>query len=448
MKRRKGESLEDYHERVAESDREEGIESEAAAGDVRLAPLAQKLGEAMTKREDAIIEAFGKDIDLLASTADRTVVPKVTPDGPVETNRAHSIVSRHQPSDSLYRTLHATQPHFKECRTPDLDYWNIEWLKAYVYHDHTTMRMAAAKANECARATTAAGTLDASDPTAITDGTGGHLLPQQMSNVVQIAREAAAVIAPLCQNFTTEGMTLRVPTSGAVTADTILEGASGAQGEPTFDSEMLILHKIGVRMIATEEVLMDSAFNLMGIYAQRAGEAIGAAEDLQICTTDGSDPNLTEAIAGGNVDEATSQTIIYQDLNTLFFALGKAYQPNSTFLAGTVVCTLLSNMMDGNDHPILKLPSAMPTPVTDAMPQAIGTVLGRPIFHVPLAAGQLILGDLRGYGFVRKGGIFASMSTEVGFATDTIQFKFYERVDGRIIDDVAMKQMTELAAVA
>jgi HK97 family phage major capsid protein len=239
-----------------------------------------------------------------------------------------------------------------------------------------------------------------------------------------------------------------VPTAGAVTADTIAEGASGAQGEPTFASEMLILHKIGARCIASEEMLQDTAFNLMEVYGERAGAAIGAAEDLQICTTGGTAPDLTEAIAGGNVDEATTTVLIYEDLNTLFFALGKAYQPNSVFLAGTVVCTLLSNLMDGNDHPILKVPGQTPRPVTDAMPQAIGTVLGRPIYHVPLADGTLILGDIRGYGLVRKGGIFASMSTEVGFATDTIQFKFYERVDGRIIDDVAMKQMAALASVA
>ncbi|GAG38709.1 unnamed protein product, partial [marine sediment metagenome] len=96
----------------------------------------------------------------------------------------------------------------------------------------------------------------------------------------------------------------------------------------------------------------------------------------------------------------------------------------------------------------LKVPSLAPGPVTDvASPNAIGTVLGRPIYHVPLTAGTLLLGDLRGYGFVRKGGIEAKISTEVGFATDTVQFKFTERADGRIIDDVAMKQAADLATL-
>jgi HK97 family phage major capsid protein len=420
--------------------------SSLSEDDKALAPIAADFNAVLQKREGKLLDGIREQIALLAETPNRKVADEIA-----EGRDERPIVSRWQPTDPLYRSLYAQHPYMKEHRTPDLDHWNATWLRAYLKRDHTMQKLAEAKGNEILgiRATTLGGALDASDPTAIASGTGGHLLPQSMSNVVQIARGAAAVIAPLCTNFTTDGLTLRVPTSGAVTADTVAEGASGAQAEPTFASEMLILHKIGVRMIASEEMLQDSAFNLMGIYAQRAGEGIGTAEDLQICTTGGTAPDLTEAIAGGNVDEATTTVLIYEDLNTLFFALGKAYQPNSTFLAGTVVCTLLSNLLDTNGAPILRMPDQPPGPVSDiASPLAIGRVLGRPVYHVPLADGQLICGDIRGYGFVRKGGIFASMSTEVGFATDTIQFKFYERCDGRIIDDVAMKQMADLATVA
>jgi HK97 family phage major capsid protein len=413
------------------------------------APLLEEFDKRMGARDDAILKAVDEKLTVMGGTADRSTISELQPEGRAERGNG-SIVSRHQPMDPVYARIHRMFPHLAPYRTPDLDHWNSAWLRGFLSRNDQLRQTAFDKSHEAAgiRATTLGGALDASDPTAIASGTGGHLLPQPYANLVMIAKEAAAVIGPLCTNFTTEGLTLRVPTAGAVTADTIAEGASGAQGEPTFASEMLILHKIGCRCIASEEMLQDTAFNLMQIYGERAGAAIGLAEDTQICTTDGVSPNLTEAIAGGNVDEATTTVLIYEDLNTLFFAVGKAYQMTSSFLAGTVVCTLLSNMMDGNDHPVLKLPSAMPTPVTDAMPQAIGTVIGRPIYHVPLTAGTLLLGDLRGYAVVRKGGIFASMSTEVGYATDTVQFKFYERADGRIIDDVAMKQMADLATVA
>lgn len=422
--------------------------------DKTLAPIAALFNTVLAKREKAFLDGVESQIAVLADTPDRTVAESISDDGPVGADRGNaSIVSRNQPIDPLYRQLVTQSPHYAEARTPDLDHWNAVWLRGLAFNDQLAMRTAKAKSDEILvrgghRATTLGGVLDASDPTAISDGTGGHLLPQAFANVVEIARQAAAVIAPMCSNFTTPGLTLRVPTAGAVTAAATSESSSITQAEPTFASVMMILTKIAARMVASDEMVADSAFNLVSVYGVRAGEGIGLQEDTQICTSDGVSPNITGALAGGNVAEASSTELIYEDLNTLFFALGKAYQPNSTFLAGTVVCTLLSNMMDGNDHPVLKIPSNAPTPVTDSTPQAIGTVLGRPIYHVPLADGTLILGDLRGYGVVRKGGIVAKTSTDVGFATDTVQFSFSERIDGQILDAVAMKQMAGLATVA
>ena len=413
-----------------------------------ISPVASLVNTVIKKREAHRFAQLESEIAKLAMTPEDN--PAVVEATRISDTANERIIARHQPLDSLYRSLHRDQPMYKEVRTPDLDHWNVEWLRGFLGRDAAHMKMATAKANEAAgyRATTLEGVLDTSDPTAIIDGTGGHLLPQPFADVVEIARGAVAVVARLCTPFTTTGATMRVPTAGAVTADSIAEGASGAQGEPTFTSEMLILHKIGVRMIASDEMLEDSAFNLMDIYGRRAGEGIGVAEDTQILTTGGTSPDLTEALAGGVVTSATTTVMIYEDLNTLFFALGKAYQPNSTFLGGTLVATLLSNMLDTNGAPILRLPAAAPTPVTDATPAAIGTVLGRPFYHVPATAGVLILGDLRGYGVLRKGGIVAKISTDVGFDTDTVHFKFRERIDGRIIDDVAIKQTDEIATVA
>ena len=427
----------------------DATEAEAAArkleDDKVNSPIVSLFDTVLKKRESKRLAQLERELAMLSEEPDDD--PAVTEARRVSDDENKRIISRHQPMDSCYRNLHRTAPHFKEVRTPDLDHWNMQWLHGFLARDTAHMKMAAAKANEAAgyRATTLEGVLAA---TAVTDGTGGHLLPQPFTDVVEIARGAAAVVAPLCTNFTTTGATLRVPTAGSVTADTVAEGASGAQGEPTFVSEMLILHKIGVRMIASDEMVEDSAFNLMDLYGRRAGEGIGVAEDLQILTTEGTSPDLTEALAGGLVTSASTTVMIYEDLNTLFFALGKAYQPNSTWLGGTLVASLLSAMMGADGAPILRLPSAMPTPVTDATPQAIGTVLGRPFYHAPAPAGNLILGDLRGYGVVRKGGIVAKMSTDVGFATDTVQFKFTERIDGRILDDVAIKQTDEIATVA
>ena len=389
------------------------------------------------ERMDARLEEMGRPVPVGIDVGG-DVSPRVEP-----------VASRYQPSDPLYSRLYRTNAAFRDCRSPEMDHWSARWLRAFTRGDEGGIREAYAKSAEAQgglRATTLGGVLNASDPTAIVDGTGGHLLAQPFSDVVEIARQDAAVLPALVLNLTTEGSTLRVPTAGAVTAVTAAEGAAPAQAEPTFTSEMLILHKLGARMIASDEMLDDSPFNLVQIYGVRAGEGIGALEDSQICTTNGTSPNLTEAIAGGNVAEATTTVLIYEDIGTLFFALGKVYRRTAVWLANSVTLTLLTNMVDSQARPVLNFPNA-PNAITD-VPGSIGILFGKPVFEVPLADGTLLFGDPRGYGFVRKGGIVAKMDASVGFASDTVQFKFTERVDGRIIDDVAMKQMADLATVA
>jgi len=401
------------------------------------------VGALLDKRDAAQAERFTKKIEALTGPVATPAAAAADPAPRTDRGGENVAISRYQPTDVLYGDLERTWPRMATVRNAESDHWGGQWLRAKAAGDIALMRLAEAKGNEAfergfGRANILEGVFD-TDPTSVLTGSGASNLPQPMQAVALIARQAAAVLAPLLSNFTTTGSTLRVPTSGAVTADTASEGAAVGDAPPAFTSEMLILHKLGARMTVSTEMLADSAFNLMQLLSQSAGEGIGAAEDLQICTTDGATPNLTEAIAGGNVAEATGGAMVYADLVTLFFALGKAYQPRSTWLAGTAVMTLLSNLADTTGQPILKV-AQQPNVVSD-IPSAIGSIFGRPIYHVPMPANVLLLGDLRSQAFVRKGGIEAAMSTDVGFASDTVQFKFTERVDTRIIDDVGMKQI-------
>jgi HK97 family phage major capsid protein len=429
---------------------ENELTEEVVTDDPRTVPLAAQIKDVLDKRENDLLDGLGRQIAMLAETPDRSIVSKITQDGPVSRETDNTpIISRNQPTDSLYRTLLRTEPWFKGARDPDQDHWNVQWLLALKNGDITMQKMARAKSDEAfKRANLLEGVLDATSPTALTDGSGAGLLPQSYSNVVEIAKQQTAVIAPLCQNFTTSGNTLRVPTIGAVTAVTAAEGAAPAEANPAVTSVMLIPHKLGARIILSDELLADAAFNVMQITGSRVGQGIGLLEDTQILTTNGTSPNLTGALAGGAVSEATANSLYSVDLATLFFALGKAYQANGTWLAGTLVATILTNLTDGNGNQVLQNPSQPRGPVTDVgMPTAIGTIFGRPVYHVPATAGDLIFGDLHSYAFVRKGGIEAKVSTDVGFASDTTQFKFTQRVDGQMVDTVGIKEIQGITSL-
>jgi HK97 family phage major capsid protein len=267
--------------------------------------------------------------------------------------------------------------------------------------------------------------------------------------VVEIAKGAAAVIAPLCQNFAASGLTMRVPTMAAVTAVTASEGAAVTEANPTVGNVMMILTKLGAQIVLSDELFSDSAFNVMEIAGRRVGEGIGVLEDTQILTTNGTSPNITGALVGGAITEATATELGYYDLATLFFAVGKAYHANGTWIAGSVVASLLTNLVSGGRQLVQPLPLPI-GPVTDVvMPTAIGTIFGRPVYHCPAAtAGDLIFGDLRSYGWVKKGGIEAKVSTDTGWAADTIAFKFTQRCDGQLLDAVGIKELQGLTTAA
>lgn len=417
--------------------------------DPKTAVLAAQLQGVIEVREERLLDGLGRQIALLAETPDRSVAAKINPDGPVEPVRPDGrVVSRNQPMDNLYRTLLRAKPQFKGARDPDQDHWNNQWLVGLRTHDIPLQKLATVKADEAYaranfdRATLLSGDLDVSDPTAITQGSASSLMPQSFANVVEIAKQQAAVLGPLCTNFTTSGNTLRVPTVAAVTAVTAAEGAAPAEANPTVASIMLIPHKMGARIILSDEVLSDSAFNVMQIMGSRVGQGIGLLEDTQILTTDGTAPNLTGALIGGVVTSATTTVLVAADLATLFFALGKAYQNNGTWLCATLVATLLTNLVDGNGNQVLQNGTNARGPVTDVnTPSSIGTIFGRPVFVVPATGGDLIFGDLSSYAIVRKGGIEAKASSDVGFATDTTQFKFTQRIDGEMIDTAGIKEI-------
>jgi HK97 family phage major capsid protein len=209
---------------------------------------------------------------------------------------------------------------------------------------------------------------------------------------------------------------------------------------------MMILTKLGARIILSDEMLSDSAFNVMQLTGERVGQGIGLLEDTQILTTNGSSPNITGALVGQDVTEETSTELGSGDLATLFFAAGKAYQANGTWLAGTLVATLLTNLVDGNGNQVLQTAANARGPVTDVQTgNSIGSIFGRPVYHVPAVAGDLIFGDLRCYGVVRKGGLEAKVSHEVGFASDTVQFKFTQRMDGQMLDVAGIWELRDIA---
>jgi len=63
----------------------------------------------------------------------------------------------------------------------------------------------------------------------------------------------------------------------------------------------------------------------------------------------------------------------------------------------------------------------------------------RPVYEVPLPDGVIIFGDMAaGYIVGDRQGIAATSSTEIGFDTDTVMWKWTQRIDGNDRDAAAL----------
>jgi HK97 family phage major capsid protein len=349
--------------------------------------------------------------------------------------RVNSNVTR------LYGQLSADE---REWRSPDADHWYKHWLVAFLHKNRESMFRADAELEKIfGRAEILEGAPDTGG--GIGAGTGADLLPHPLGQVVMTARDRVNKIRRLAQPVQLTTQTLQLPTFGAVQSYMTAEGATSTQDEPDPSNVLFRANKAQAYAVASKEFVRDSAFNVVNLLAVRAGGSLGALEDTQAGTSSGTAPSISAKLAGGNVDEATSTELRLVDLISLYFAVGQAYRAGAVWLGDAAMLTGISGMLDTNGRPILNSVIESTRVITDD-PNAEGTIFRKPVFEFPLAAGIIFFGNVRaGYVWASRQGIEVEASEHVLFATDKIAFKFTERVDGNIVDAVAMKQMAGIA---
>jgi HK97 family phage major capsid protein len=246
--------------------------------------------------------------------------------------------------------------------------------------------------------------------------------------------------------FTSESQTKRIPDCGIVTAAMVAEGAGGSQNEPTISGTLLSKKKATANLAATIEEIEDSAFDLVSLFSERAGSAFGVIEDLQIATSNGTAPNITESLGSATITaigEAGSGILTYADCVTLLMSVPKAYRPFVSFYAAPNVMILITALKDTTGRPIFQGANDVPKVSADGA-AADGMILGRPLYELPLASGELFCGPAQEYGMLDGGGITMRVLSETLASTDAILYRFTQRFDGTVLTNAAWRQMEGL----
>jgi len=364
---------------------------------------------------------------------DRSQLPELNPTG--YTRHGEPVHRMSSPTWPIYRRM---SPEEREWRNPDSDHWMAEWLRGFSSRDHARMAIANAKLEGMfGRATVNEGVAGAAG--AESTGTGGALIPRPLEAVVMIARDREAKARRFATIYQMTRQNHQIPTAAAMTASMVGESTSSAQGEPTFASVDLIAKVACVKAVATEELLDDSAVNVVNVFAVRGGGALGVLEDDQVFKLgDGTGNNISTSFGGVAYTEATSTILGFKDIAGMYFGLPQQYRTGSVWMAPGAVLNLLTGVRGGSEgRPLYAGMNETPRAFVDD-PWAIGSIFGRPVYEIPMTPGRIWFGNPeQHYAFGSRQGIQVKVSEHVRFAEREIMWLITERFAGNVVDSTA-----------
>lgn len=267
------------------------------------------------------------------------------------------------------------------------------------------------------------------------DGTGAELLPLPLASQLVAARDQASKFRSLVNVFPMSTQTQRIPVMPTVAAATRAENAAYTDNTPNPVSALLSAKDLGVTFSAGRNFLEDSGFNVANQLTVVAGGAIGAEEDSQIATSNGTAPNLTESLEGNTnistIAEASAGTMAVADIYSLYYGLKEQYRRESAFFCNANVLQDIMALLS-NGKPVFLSMMDAPVAMTDSDPAATGRLLGKPIYEISSMSDDLLFfGNPGWYALGNRTGIRVVADTTVG--TGLTQWVIDERVDGRCI---------------
>ena len=186
-----------------------------------------------------------------------------------------------------------------------------------------------------------------------TDPDGGFLVPNEFENQLIQKLQEANVLRTISHVIQTNSGEHKIPVVASEgTAAWLEEEAAYTESNTQFSQVSLSAHKLGTLIKVSEELLNDSAFDLMSYLSDEFGRRLGNAEEQAFLTGTGTgQPTgiLTDtngASAGSTA--AKADTLTFDDLIELFYSLRAPYRQNAVFLMNDDTVKTIRKMKDNN----------------------------------------------------------------------------------------------------
>lgn len=252
--------------------------------------------------------------------------------------------------------------------------------------------------------------------------------------VFQVARLVGPMLETSQVINTTSGENLTIPTLTAYSTATI-KGAGSAisDSEPTFSSITLGAYKYSFLVPVANELISDAGFDISGLIAEQAGNAIGYSVNDGLTNGTGTvQPTGVRTVAGSGITGGTGVTggFTADNLIDLAYSLDGAARrlPGVAYMANSASVGAIRKLKDSAGNYLYQVGVGQPDtfagfPISEnpALPSA-GTAV----------VGSVLFGHLPSYKVRMAGGIQVAQSADYAFNQDVTTFRVTMRVDGNL----------------
>lgn len=279
------------------------------------------------------------------------------------------------------------------------------------------------------------------------DPDGGYLVPDEFEKQLIQKLQEANIMRSISHIIQTNNGEHKIPVVASEgTAAWLDEEAAYTESNTQFSQVSLSAHKLGTLIKVSEELLNDSAFDLMSYLSGEFGRRLGNAEEKAFLTGTGTNQptgilNDTNGASAGST-AAKADVLTFDDLIDLFYSLKTPYRQNAVFLMSDDTVKNIRKLKDKNDQYIWQ-------PSTQAgQPDRI---LNRPVYTSPYmptlaaSAKPILFGDFNYYWIADRQGRTFKRLNELYAVNGQVGFLGSQRVDAKLILPEAVKTLSMAA---
>ncbi|MFD7610988.1 phage major capsid protein [Streptomyces sp. NPDC059828] len=226
--------------------------------------------------------------------------------------------------------------------------------------------------------------------------------------------------------------------TGRASAGIVAENANIPESTPTTAVRSVGAFKYAYASVVSTEFIEDQALDLVGFLVGDAGPALGHGMGTHFLV--GTGTGQPKGIVGSASAAVATYVATAKDTTVsdafidLFYELPSSYRTNATFIVADKTAALMRKLKDANGQYMWQ--SALTAGAPD-------TFNGRPVAtDVAMPEDKVLFGDLSKYKVRLAGPLRVERSVDAKFQSDQIVYRFIQRADGLLTDQLSAKVLT------